>query len=692
MDLAANRLAGETSPYLRQHAHNPVDWYPWNEEALERSRREDKPILLSVGYSACHWCHVMAHESFENAETASVMNEFFVNIKVDREERPDLDKIYQTAHYLLTQRSGGWPLTMFLSPDKVPFFGGTYFPSEPRHGLPAFKDLLHRVAELYRSHREDIARQNHSVLEVLQQVVPKANPDRAALNASPLDQARQELDTAYDRQLGGFGPAPKFPHPSSLERLLRHYAGTLAAGRSDEHALEMVHHTLTRMARGGIYDQIGGGFCRYSVDEHWMIPHFEKMLYDNGQLLALYADAWKLTGDSLFSRVCEETAGWVMREMESPEGGYYSALDADSEGEEGKFYVWSRGEVESLLDEEEYRLAAQHFGLDRPSNFEGHWHLYVVRTERQVAQTTDLGDARVAETLDGARRKLLAARDERVRPGCDDKVLTSWNALMIKGMSVAGRHFQRNDWVDSAERAIDFVRRHLWRNQRLLATYKDGVAHLPAYLDDYAFLVDALLEFAQARFRPADMDFAVQLADTLLGHFDDREHGGFYFTADDHEDLIQRPKPLADDATPAGNGVAAYALARLGHLLGEMRYLEAAERTLNGGWDSLVQAPHAHGAMLLALEEHLYPPQTVVLRGSPEVLAPWTERCHRGYTPRRLCLAIPADAEGLPGLLAERRPLEVVVAYLCTGHTCDAPITRLEELETALSGDRAHLQ
>ncbi|HEY7840856.1 MAG TPA: thioredoxin domain-containing protein, partial [Gammaproteobacteria bacterium] len=440
-----NALAAETSPYLLQHAHNPVQWYPWGTEALERARRENKPILLSIGYSACHWCHVMAHESFEDEATAALMNEHFVNIKVDREERPDIDKIYQTAQQLLTRRTGGWPLTMFLTPeDQVPFFGGTYFPPEPRYGMPGFRDLLARVAEYYRSERAAIGRQNEALVETLerlQHVTTPGQPDPAPLHA-----AVDELESIFDAQFGGFGGAPKFPHPSNLEFLADYAACRREEGDSGpERATRMTRFTLERMAEGGICDQLGGGFCRYSVDAYWMIPHFEKMLYDNGPLLALYADAWHVTREPLFRRVASETADWVMREMQSPDGGYYSSLDADSEGAEGRFYVWTQEEVRAALTDEEYRALAPRFGLDRPPNFEHAWHLHVFRPVGEISTLLSVDAAKVETLIDSARRKLLRVREKRVRPGRDEKVLTSWNALMIRGMARAALRLGRSD-------------------------------------------------------------------------------------------------------------------------------------------------------------------------------------------------------------------------------------------------------
>ncbi len=682
-----NMLAGETSPYLLQHADNPVDWYPWSSEALARAREEDRPILLSIGYSACHWCHVMAHESFEDEATAELMNKYFINIKVDREERPDLDKIYQVAHQLLTGRPGGWPLTMFLTPDDHrPFFGGTYFPKQPRFGMPPFREVLARVALFLQEHRGDIDRQNASLVQALERLNPSPSSDPIVLTAAPLDGARRELQKSFDETHGGFGSAPKFPHPTNLERLLRHYGATTTAGQPDQAALAMATATLRKMALGGIYDQVGGGFCRYSVDQYWMIPHFEKMLYDNGPLLTLCCEVWQITHDSLFRRAALETGQWVLNEMQSPQGGYYSTLDADSEGEEGKYYLWTPEQVRALLSNEEYTVVAMRFGLDRAPNFEdAAWHLHVFCDTTALSQRLGLDQPTLEQLLASARSKLYRARETRIRPGRDEKVLTAWNALMIKGMATAGRILDEPRFIDSATKALDFVRNALWIDGRLRVSYKDGRAHLNAYLDDYAFLIDAVLTLLQARWRQGDLEFAMALAEVLLAQFQDEENGGFYFTANDHEALIHRPKPFMDDAIPAGNGIAAYVLGRLGHLLGEIRYLEAAERTLRAGWNPLSEYPHAHTAMLLALEEYLYPPQTIVLRGDPQALQPWQARCQQRYAPRRLTFAIPGEAEPLPGLLAERAPRPDPVAYVCEGHQCGAPISELSELEASLA-------
>jgi uncharacterized protein YyaL (SSP411 family) len=669
-----NRLAGETSPYLRQHADNPVDWYPWGEEALTLAKREDKPILLSIGYSACHWCHVMAHESFEDAEVAAVMNRLFVNIKVDREERPDLDQIYQTAHQMLTGRAGGWPLTMFLAADGTPFFGGTYFPKSPRYGLPGFADLCRRVAQAWRERRADIVRQNGELLRALA-AGAASRPLSDTLSAAPLRLAVERAAQAYDPQFGGFGGAPKFPHPADLELLLRRHAAT-----GEARCGEMALTTLRRMAEGGIYDQLGGGFCRYSVDERWAIPHFEKMLYDNGPLLRLYADAWLISGDPLFRRVAEETAGWVMREMQSPEGGYYSSLDADSEHEEGKFYVWSREEVSRHTTAEEYAVVAAHYGLGRPPNFEGgHWHLHVALPLAEVAASLGRPLAECERLLASAREKLFAARERRIRPGRDDKILVSWNALMIEGMAHAGRVLGRDEWLASARRALDFIRREMWKDGRLLATYKDGRAHLNAYLDDYAYLLKAVLESLQAEFDARLLAFAEALGDALLAHFEDAA-GGFFFTSHDHETLIHRVKTGHDNATPSGNGAAAFALQRLGHVTGETRFLEAAERTLRLYYPDMERQPGGFATLLGALEEAIVPPVIVVLRGPQDQLTEWKRKISERYWPWTLTLGLPAQAGKLP--LALDKPVkDGVNAWVCSGVKCLEPIDDFSCLE-----------
>jgi uncharacterized protein YyaL (SSP411 family) len=681
----ANRLSGETSPYLLQHADNPVNWYPWGEEALALARQLDKPILLSVGYSACHWCHVMAHESFEDDATAELMNEQFINIKVDREERPDIDRIYQTAHQLLTHRPGGWPLTMFIDPvDQRPFFGGTYFPNEQRHGLPSFRELLTRAAGFFRDKRADVRAQGEQLADVFTRLDP--TPGSEPPTDAPLISARHMIARNFDRDYGGIGNAPKFPHPTTLDRLLRHWRSSAHAAEPDVESLFMVSLTLTRMAEGGIYDQLGGGFCRYSVDRYWQIPHFEKMLYDNGPLLALYAQAALATGEVLFYCIANETANWILADMEAPNGGFYSTRDADSEGEEGRYYVWTPEEVHGLLGDELYPVFEQRFGLNEAPNFEGRWHLTVQQPIQDIASAAGRSEADVTELIDTGRATLLAARSARIAPGRDEKQLTAWNALAIRGLAIAGNALDRSDLVDAAASAADFVREKLMRDGRLLASYKDGDARLPAYLDDHAFMLDALLELQQARWNTEQLEFAMQLAELLLKHFFDPKNGGFYFTADDHEKLMHRPKPLSDDATPSGNGIAAFALQRLGFLLGEARYLAAAEKTLQNASQAMAEYPHGHVSLVSALEEYLDHPEMIIIRGTGTEIGKWRASAAKLYAPRRLVFAIPSDAKNLPGALADRKPQDDdTIAYRCVGSQCSLPLTSWEALAAELS-------
>ena len=673
-----NRLAQETSPYLLQHADNPVDWYPWGDEAFEDARKAGKPVLLSIGYSACHWCHVMAHESFEDEVSAALMNRLFVNIKVDREERPDIDKIYQTAHQLLTQRSGGWPLTMFLDADNQrPFFGGTYFPNEARYDMPAFGDLMQNIAEYYADKRDDVRKQSDRLLDVFARLEPSRSDAGTDLTAEPLHKAREMFAKSFDRDFGGFGPAPKFPHPTTIERLLRHWRAGANDAEPDLDALFMATLTLTRMADGGLFDHVGGGFCRYSVDRQWQIPHFEKMLYDNGPLLALYSQAAIATGETAFRDTANATADWMLADMQAANGGFFSTRDADSEGEEGLYYLWQPEQTEALLGAD-YPIFARRFGLDHDANFEGQWHLTV---------REPIADDDAKASIERSKKTLLAERMKRVAPARDEKQLTSWNALAIRGLAIAGRSLQRPDLIEAATAAADFIQDNMLRDGRLLASYKDGEARFPAYLDDHAFMLDALLELLQSDWDTARLTLAMQIADLLLDHFEDGENGGFYFTANDHEALIHRPKPLADEDVPSGNGIAALALQRLGFLLGETRYLDAAARTLQAGWRAMQEYPHGHVSLLNALDEYLEHPEVIIIRGSADVITQWRGLVAKLYAPRRLVFAIDAVEMDLPGALADRKALEgETVAYRCLGTRCEFPLTTWEALAGALEG------
>lgn len=676
MDKKANSLIEETSPYLLQHAHNPVDWHAWKQPALDKARELDKPILLSIGYAACHWCHVMEHESFEDPATAKVMNDHFICIKVDREERPDLDKIYQTAHQMLTSRPGGWPLNMFLMPDDhAPFFGGTYFPDTPRYGMPAFTELLGKVATYYGEHRAELQRQNASLRDAFARISrSKQSGQHQQLDGKPVHKAEQDLKQSYDPVHGGFGGAPKFPHPTNLERCLR------SASQSPDEDIasqlgDIARHTLTAMSDGGLNDQVGGGFYRYSVDEYWMIPHFEKMLYDNAQLIPLYVDAGMGFDDDNLLSVARKTCDWVIDEMQSADGGYYSSLDADSEGEEGRFYVWRRDDIHGLLDDQQWQVMTMRYGLDGKANFEGQWHLHGHASVADIAKKTGISDKSVSDTLTTAHDILLKKRADRVRPNLDDKVLTSWNGMMIHAMAHCGRLLAEPSYIHSAEQALEFIRIHLWNGKRLLATYRQGQSQLNAYLDDYVLLANGILELLQVRWSDEDVIMLQALMDAILNHFEDEEHGAFFFTSDDHEKLLQRVKPDSDDAIPSGNGIAIQLLIRLGHLFGNQQYLDSAEKALKCLWDNISSYPSGHGSLLTALDLWLQPAEFLIIRGSADETSEWQAAAISAYVPDRLVLCIPPDAKYLPGVLADKQPGKRVTAYPCKGTSCLPPVT-----------------
>lgn len=663
----ANHLINETSPYLLQHANNPVDWYPWGEAAFKKARAENKPILLSIGYAACHWCHVMAHESFENEATAKLMNENFINIKVDREERPDLDKIYQTSHYVLNQHSGGWPLTVFLTPDDLtPFFSGTYFPPTANYQLPAFNEVLKEIVRAYRENFNDIKKQNIELRNLLQhQATTKTD---AQLSDLPIHLARKQLENTYDKVNGGFTGAPKFPHTTMLEFLLYDKSAM---------ALETMHH----MANGGIQDQLGGGFFRYAVDAKWEIPHFEKMLYDNASLLYVYALAANVYKNPAFLTVARNIANWVIQHLQANEGAYYASIDADSEGHEGQYYLWETAEVENLLTREEYYLIRLHYGLDQAANFENKWHLYVAQALDSISADFNIPLEQSIQLLQTSKEKLLIARNKRVAPARDEKILTSWNGLMIKGMLIAGFATQDILLIESAQRALHFIRNNLWKNQQLFACYKDGKTTLPAYLDDYAFLLAAVLTSLEIKFDNDNLQFAISIADYLLEHFYDHEHHGFYFTADNHEKLLYRPKNFMDEATPSGNAIAAHSLLLLGHLLAESKYLTAAENTLKAAWAAMTQYPSEHAALLLALKDYLYPPKMIIIRGNETDIAAWRDA---SKLIDNHVYAIPNDTKNLPATLALRVSHDKTCAYICQGKQCSNVIENLDELRSKI--------
>jgi uncharacterized protein len=649
-----NRLAGETSPYLLQHKDNPVDWYPWGDEALARARDEDRPILLSIGYSACHWCHVMERESFEDEQTAALMNERFVAIKLDREERPDLDSIYMEACQAMTGH-GGWPLNVFLTPEQVPFYAGTYFPPEARMGMPSWRQVLGAVADAWDERREEIRAGGERIAERLRGGAV-LSPSQQAIDASALDEAVARLAQTYDREHGGFGAAPKFPPASAIELLLR---------RGET---EMSAHTLRRMASGGMYDQVGGGFARYSVDTHWLVPHFEKMLYDNALLARAYLHGWQVTGDDLFRTVCEETLDWALRELRGDEGGFQSALDADSEGEEGRFYVWTIAELREVLGDDADAAIAW-FGATERGNFEGR----NILTRGEGDPPAELGEW---------RRKLYEVRARRVWPGLDDKRLTSWNALTISALAEAGGVLERADYLDAARAAAEFLLGELREpDGRLLRSWKDGTAKLNAYLEDHAYLVEALLTLYEATFEPRWFEAARGLADTMIERFADDEQGGFFETSSDHEQLIARRKDLEDHPIPAGNSSAAYGLLRLAALTGEHEYERRAESVLRLLWELAPKHPQAFAHLLQALDFHLARVQEVALVGDDDGTLARTVRAR--FRPHLVLAG--GEPDGVPLLEGRERVDGRAAAYVCENFACKLPVTEPAELEEQLA-------
>ncbi len=682
-----NRLAGETSPYLLQHADNPVDWYPWGEEAFARARAEDKPLLISIGYSACHWCHVMEHESFENPAIARLMNELFVNVKVDREERPDVDHLYMTAVQLMRQQ-GGWPLTVFCTPDGTPFYGGTYYPPEDRGGMPGFPRVLQAVAEAYRTRRADIDRQSEALRAAVDEVMGPRLPE-GDLAPALLDQAVAVLRTSFDARFGGFGRAPKFPQPMVLEFLLRRYLAT-----GDAQVLGMVTTTLDRMACGGIYDQIGGGFARYSVDDRWLVPHFEKMLYDNAQLSRVYLHAYLVTGNPFYRRVAEETYAYVQREMCDPAGGFYSSQDADSEGEEGKYYLWTPAEIRALVGPDDAPLVCAYWGVAEGGNFEGRNILWVPQPLEAVAAQLGVPPERLAAAVGRARAALLAARAQRVPPGRDDKVLTAWNGLMLRSFAEAARYLDQPAYREVAEANARFVLTHLRAGDRLLRAYRAGRAKVAGFLEDYAFYASGLLALYEATFDPTWFREARALADTMLALFWDDRVEGFYNTPHDHEPLVVRPRDFYDNATPAGNSVALDVLLRLALLTGEHTYEERALRVLRKLAHAMGQHPQAFGELLSTLAFHLGQPHEVALVGDPAAAdtRALLAVLNGTYRPSLVvALRRPADVDigTIIPLLADRPAIEGrATAYVCHGHTCDLPTTEPAMLAEQLGPPR----
>lgn len=670
--MEKNQLKYCSSPYLQQHANNPVHWHPWHQEALEKAKKENKPILLSIGYSACHWCHVMAHESFEDEETAQLMNENFINIKVDREERPDLDKIYQLSHQILNQQGGGWPLTVFLQPENhLPFFSGTYFPKQKKYGLPSFQTVLMTIAELYKNQPKEIHEQSVQLKNIFNKLTFPQSTTEGLLSEEPIELAIDQLEEDFDEVNGGFGTAPKFPSPTNLQRLLRRYKDS----PRDKKAAQMLRKTLDAMAMGGIYDQIGGGFFRYCVDDHWEVPHFEKMLYDNGSLLALYSQASVLLKNPYYKQIAIDTANWAIKKMQSPQGGFYTSLDADSLGIEGKFYLWDPKEIEGILTNEEYQLVKEIYNLQQSPNFKQQWHLY------QIIPIASLSKENL-EILENAKQRLLKARRERIAPHKDEKILTSWNGLMIRGLAIAGFVLQEQRFIDAAEKALLFIQHNMHTEQGLYACYKSDHAYNLAYLDDYAFLLDATLFQLQAKFSASLLNFAMTLANECIEKFYDKEHGGFFFTAHSHEHLIYRPKIYSDEALPSGNGIMAFALNRLGHLLGNLKYISIAENTIQSAWQDIETTPVTHQTLLHALEEILQPVELVFIVYKNEIdINRWKKKLIDNYHTHRISFLIPISEANKIDVLGKFKSADKdIVAYRCKDQKCSLPITDLTYL------------
>ncbi len=679
-----NHLAGETSPYLLQHRHNPVDWHPWGEEALALAREEDKTIFLSIGYSACHWCHVMERESFENEEIAEILNRAFISIKVDREERPDLDAIYMEAVQMISGQ-GGWPMSMFLLPDQRPFYGGTYFPPEDMHGRPGFKGLLLRIIEIFSSKRNELevnAGKMTAEIEKMSAVAPAAGE----LGLDLVSRAAKDLENRFDSSWGGFGGAPKFPPSMAIMLLLREWR----RGKNENH-LKMAEFTLQRMALGGMYDQLGGGFHRYSVDPYWLVPHFEKMLYDNALLSRVYLEAFQASGNAFYLSVATDTLDYVLREMTSPEGGFYSSQDADSEGVEGKFFVWRPDEVEAVLGAKDTGLFCRFYDVTEPGNFEGQNILRIPKGPKLFCEEEDIDQESLLESLARGRQHLFVVRAKRVNPGRDEKILTSWNGLMIGSMAMAGRVTEEESYLEAARKAADFILGQMRGERGLLRTHRGGVSKLNAYLDDYAFLIMGLIDLYEATFENRWLEEAAALAREMITRFWDEDGEGFFFTANDHEDLIVRKKTSQDGAIPSGNSVAAIALLRLGKLLGHASFSEKGVGTIKAYGQLLEKVPAAFHMLLLALDFYLDRPLEIAVAGDPRSPDSQTalRAVNRVFLPNKV-LAFQSGTEGvnsnnLVPLLDGKVRLEgAATVYICENFVCREPLTDAEAVEERL--------
>lgn len=673
-----NQLYQSHSPYLQQHANNPVHWQLWTPETLSLAKAQDKPILLSIGYSTCHWCHVMAHESFEDQATADLMNQHFINIKLDREQRPDLDRVFQLAHQLMNQRGGGWPLTAFIDPrDLTPFFIGTYFPKTARFGLPSFVDILKRIAEVFANRRDDISAQNSSLRDALL-AQSKIEPHAGQLDGAPINTAIQQLVQFCDPDNGGLGKAPKFPHPTQWQALLQLRAAI--AGAAQQQVDELIHAALNGMQQGGLFDHLGGGFFRYCVDAEWQIPHFEKMLYDNAALLTLYSDAARLYSRHDYAATARLTADWLLREMQSSQGGFFSALDADSEHGEGDYYLWDAAAIQKALPKELSELALRAYGLDQPANFEDRWHLQRRASLNELAGATSIPLTAIPWQLEQARAQLLLARQTRVYPHRDDKQLLAWNALAVSAFIAAHRALNDDKYAQAAEQTLAFIECHLLNDGDLFASFSQGVAEFNACLEDYANYLNALLDSLQWRFSCARLNLAMKIAQRLLEQFQDAEQGGFFHTAHKAEKLLQRSRPFADEASASGNGMAALALQRLGLFLGDLNYVDSAEHTLRAAWAEINEIPYACATLLRALDDYLLPPEVIVVVGNTLALLPFRQRL-QAYDAKTMVFYLDTS-DDIPVRLIQKYPPppKDAWAYRCKQGVCYAPISDVESL------------
>ena len=665
-----NRLKNEKSEYLLQHADNPVDWYPWSKEAFDKAEKENKPIMLSIGYSACHWCHVMAHESFEDDGTAELMNANFINIKLDKEERPDLDKIYQMSQTIITGKTGGWPLTVFMTPTKFPFFAGTYFPDTERHGLPGFKDILLRVMDFYKNQRDDISKQNMQIKNIFE-TLNKTKETKNIINEDLLDKVKSELISSIDKVHGGFGSAPKFPHVNNLDFLIK------TTEKNDKETLELIELTLTRMTCAGIYDHLKGGFFRYSVDELWMVPHFEKMLYDNGPMIDILCNAYKITKNSLYLEKINQTCQWAIEEMQDKQGGFYSTIDADSEHVEGKFYVWTDEELKDILNANELKLFKEIFVVYDKPNFEGKYHLHVTKTNQECYINNK-------NSADLICAKLLKIRNGRVRPATDKKILVSWNSLLMLGLINAYKTTGNNNYYDSAKKCFNFIRNNMWVNNKLYACYHDK-PYFNAYLDDYAFLSKACIEFLKIDWNEKDFSFLENLTDSLINNFQDKENGGFYYTSDTHEELIYRPKSYMDESLPSGNSIATEVLSELYELTGNSKYIKAVDKSISSAADSINRSKFSHCSLYLAAPNTKISKKLIIIRCELEKIDEYKKNIYAlNIMNDNIYFIANNESVTIKGI-KEKINQGRFTAYVCQNNTCSEPIKDYESLSAVIS-------